>query len=126
MSTLQNIGESNEECVVTSYDADVQSEIWFKTVPLTPSDCRRWTQIQLTTDSCDQGFVSIEEAGSWSWFEISVFADENATEPIRDGDKEHTYISHFNRLAIGSVSRHFGAIFDRGSDLFDALEACFT
>jgi hypothetical protein len=98
------------------------SEIWFRTEPLDNTFIYRVAQLQLSTDSHDQGWVDEKDAGAWSWFELVILPDEHSTEPIvRDG-KELAWRSHSNRLGSPDNSRHFGVIFDRRQELLDALE----
>ncbi|KAJ6553081.1 acyl transferase/acyl hydrolase/lysophospholipase, partial [Mycena capillaripes] len=98
------------------------SEVWFKSEPLTQSVIYRLAQLQLWTDSHDQGFADDASAGSWSWFEVCILADEKATKPRKKGERVLTWKSHSNRIGVGKVSRHFGVVFDRRGDLLDDLE----
>ena len=95
-------------------------------------------QLQLQTDSRDHGDSSAtapvtETAGSggaaaagWSWFELVVFRDKDATEPLERDGKLLAWRSHGNRTdpldTANSVSRHFGVVFDRRQALLDILE----
>jgi hypothetical protein len=123
MPKLVTLANSTERCSVISTSNKVATKLWFKTGPLNRDFCYRAIQLQLWTDSHDQGRAGDPKAGSWSWFEIVLFADESATDPIvRDG-KEMVWKSHFNRLDSGSdFARHYGIIFDRRQEIFDALQ----
>ncbi|KAJ7268361.1 phospholipase [Mycena rebaudengoi] len=98
------------------------SEIWFRTEPLDNTFIYRAAQLQLYTDSHDQGWVENEDLGAWSWFELVILPDTSSTQPVvRDG-KVLAWTSHTNRLGDDSNSRHFGIVFDRRQELLDALE----
>lgn len=100
----------------------IVTEIWFKTEPLTPTLVYRLAQLQLTTDSHDQGFADDAEAGCYSWFEICILADANATEPRQKDGRTLTWRSHGNRVGVSDASRHFGVVFDRRGEMLDDLE----
>jgi hypothetical protein len=97
-------------------------EIWFKSKPVDRKFCYRVAQLQLSTDSHDQGFVDNSLLGSYSWFEVSILEDEKATEPRFKDTRELTWRSHSNRLGVKDVSRHYGVVFDRRGQLLDDLE----
>lgn len=98
------------------------SDIWFRTEPLDNTFIYRAAQLQLYTDSHDQGWVENEDLGAWSWFELVILPDTSSTQPVvRDG-KVLAWTSHTNRLGDDSNSRHFGIVFDRRQELLDALE----
>ncbi|PPQ82479.1 hypothetical protein CVT24_002371 [Panaeolus cyanescens] len=115
---------SESKCIVAAQTADVASQIWFKSKPVDREFCYRVTQIQLCTSSRDQGNVQDKNAGSWTWFELVILADENATEPkVSKEGREMVWRSHSNRISDErSPTFHFGAVFDRRSDLLAALE----
>ncbi|KAK7434582.1 hypothetical protein VKT23_020118 [Stygiomarasmius scandens] len=127
MSHLGTLDEkwlvSTDSCEIRGTSEDVASEIWFKSKPVTDSFCYRVTQLQLCTDSRDQGFADDKSKGNWTWFEIVILPDEQATEPRRNKDgKELAWISHNNQLANQDSTMHFGAIFDRRCELLVNLE----
>ncbi|KAJ7469448.1 acyl transferase/acyl hydrolase/lysophospholipase [Mycena latifolia] len=100
----------------------IDSEIWFRTEPLDNTFIYRAAQLQLYTDSHDQGWVENEDLGAWSWFELVILPDASSTQPVvRDG-KVLAWTSHTNRLGDENNSRHFGTVFDRRQELLDALE----
>jgi hypothetical protein len=115
--------DGEEPFTVDAYDSEIVSELWFKTSPLETEFIHRAIRLQLVTDSHDQGAVSDEDAGAWTWFELCILEDENATQPlVRDG-KALSWSSHVNRLnKDGDTTRHFGTMFDRRHDLLDLLE----
>jgi hypothetical protein len=101
---------------------DLVSKIWFRTGPLDNTFIYRAAQLQLSTDSHDQGWVDNKDAGAWSWFELVILPDEKSTEPVvRDG-KELVWRSHSNRLGSNQPTRHFGLVFDRRQEILDTLE----
>ena len=109
---------------VAAYSDQVETKIWFKSKPVDRDFCYRVTQLQLCTDSNDQGYANDKRGGSWTWFELVILADEKSTEPkkSKEGD-ELVWRSHSNRLANdSSPTRHFGAVFDRRSDLLANFE----
>ncbi|KIJ40903.1 hypothetical protein M422DRAFT_60526 [Sphaerobolus stellatus SS14] len=101
----------------------INFNISFKSGPVDRTFCYRAVQLQLYTDSCHQGYVDDYKQGCWSWFEVVILKDANATEPlVRDG-KVYSWRSHENRLDSKlDVARHFGVIFDRRAEILDALE----
>lgn len=109
---------------VRANDDQVATKIWFKSPPIDRNFCFRVTQLQLSTDSKDQGFVFDKKAGSWTWFELVILPDESSLEPKKSKDgKELVWRSHSNRLGNDTVTtRHFGAVFDRRSELLANLE----
>ncbi|KAF7976548.1 hypothetical protein HWV62_6199 [Athelia sp. TMB] len=108
--------------VVSAEDEKYTKEIWFKTEPVTREFCLRAAQIQLWTRSRDQGAVDEPEKGSWSFFEVVILENSEATEPRNKDGKDLVWHSHNNRLAVAQPSKVFGAVFDRRRDLLDDLE----
>ena len=83
-------------------------------------------QLQLQTDSSDQGNVAELKPRSWSWFDLVIFEDAHTDKPrLKDG-KELVWQSHGNRTdplnAKAPVAKHFEIGFDRRQNLLDALE----
>ncbi|KAF8158515.1 acyl transferase/acyl hydrolase/lysophospholipase [Crassisporium funariophilum] len=124
--SVQEIARSSAQCRVEASSDAVVSQIWFKTDPIDRSFAYRAVQLQLQTDSCDQGHSETVVAGNWSWFELVIFKDIHATEPQKKDGKELAWRSHGNRTdpldQKDTVSRHFGIVIDRRQDLLDALE----
>lgn len=100
----------------------VNRSIWFRTNPLDRSFCHSIAQLQLITDSRDQGTVDDDSKGSWSWFELAIFADGQATEPRVKNNAELVWLSHINNVAAKDRSQNFGVVFDRRHDLLNELE----
>ena len=116
------IAESQESCSLQTLDANTVQRIWFKTTPVDRSFCRRVAQLQLCTDSYDQGWADNPGAGSWSWFEVCILANSEATQPKVQGNKTLSWTSHHNRVGVGRTSRYFGVVFDLHSPLLNSLE----
>lgn len=121
MSGIKTLAESTSALRVYADDNQYLKETWFKSQPVDQSFCYRVAQLQLWTDSRDQGWVSSPKAGSYSWFEVAIFEDENSTAPKMKDDRELSWRSHENSLTIGT-SRHFGTVFDRRAEILDDLE----
>lgn len=116
--------KSTKPITVASDSAIIASELWFKSKPLEPDFVNRVAQIQLCTDSRDQGSADDRSKGSWTWFEIVVLHDANTDMPKRTKDgREMAWRSHSNQLGHYSQTRNFGLIFDRRSHLLACLEA---
>ena len=123
---VKEIASSSTPVLVEATSDAVVSQIWFKTDPIDRLFCYRVGQLQLQTDSSDQGNVTGLKPGSWSWFELVIFEDAHTDKPrLKDG-KELVWQSHGNRTdplnAKASVAKHFGIVFDRRQHLLDALE----
>ena len=116
-------------CRVEGRDSSVSSQIWFKSKPVDKAFCYRVTQLQLCTDSHDQGTLAASldsnVGGSWTWFEVVILPDEHSTTPRKSKyGKELAWRSHNNRLGNTGPTRHFGAVFDRRSELMQNFEVC--
>lgn len=137
---------------VAADDARYRRELWFTSDPVDKDFCSRVIELQLNTFSCDQGWVSEPEKGSWSWFEIAIFPDANTREVKTDRyGNELRWRSHCNIMTIdkdeGSASgseesedecddecqadtepsapkpsTHFGNVFDRRDSVLLDLE----
>ncbi|KAG7094147.1 hypothetical protein E1B28_007759 [Marasmius oreades] len=116
--------KSEKECLVKGVDDSAASQIWFKSKPLERNFCYRVTQLQLCTDSQDQGWVDKRASGNWTWFELVILPGENATQPrVNKEGKELAWRSHNNKLGdLAGFTRHFGVVFDRRSQLLANLE----
>jgi hypothetical protein len=98
-------------------------------------------QLQLCTDSRDQGFASgavcpprpwtvyspsrppDKSQGSWSWFELVILPNASTDVPKRTKDGyEMAYKSHGNQLAHDERTMHYGLMFDRRSRLLANIE----
>ncbi|KAJ2921098.1 hypothetical protein H1R20_g15995, partial [Candolleomyces eurysporus] len=126
MSVVKVIAESSESCLVQATSPDAVFQIWFKTPPVDRTFCYRAVQVQLQTDSSDHGHNDQLAPGCWSWFEVAIYASADATEPHAKDGKDLVWRSHWNRMdpddSKDSISRHFGYVFDRRHEIFEALE----
>ncbi|KAL1857624.1 hypothetical protein Daus18300_010264 [Diaporthe australafricana] len=76
----------NQEKELTAYGPSIEHEIWFKTQPLDAGIIKRLHSLKLIAESCDQGFVSDEKGGNWTWFEIAILEKNESKHPkIKDG-----------------------------------------
>lgn len=123
MSSTKELARCSAPCHVEGLsDNTVASTVWFKTEPLNNTFCYRVAQLQLYTDSSDLGKVPDNSSASWSWFEVAIFSDAEATKPRVIDGKDLSWPSHHNSLGLKARSRHFGVVFDRRGDLLNAVE----
>jgi hypothetical protein len=114
---------SSEPVTLPADSAEVRSRLWIKSKPIDRNFANRVAQIQLCTDSHDQGGVDDRSQGSWTWFEIVILPDTTTDVPKRTKDgREMSWRSHSNQLGLQSSTRHFGLTFDRRSELLACLE----
>ena len=59
---------------------------------------QRLHSIQLFTQSRDQGFCDDEKAGTWTWFELAIMENADATVPRIKDDIQLSWTSHKNVL----------------------------
>ncbi|KAG5650804.1 hypothetical protein H0H81_011001, partial [Sphagnurus paluster] len=79
-------------------------------------------EIQLETNSRDQGWADDREAGSWSWFEIIVLdSPEKSVPKIQDG-LSLVWLSHYNSVGDKEYASRIGRSFGRKDDIFRGLE----
>jgi len=120
--SIETIARSSKTSLVTAKDDNLVSEIWFKTDPLDRHFIYRAIQLQLQTQSCDHGHAATKNAGCWSWFELVIFKNKDATEPeVKDG-KVLAWRSHANSMDKKAIASYFGMVFDRRHELLDTLE----
>ncbi|KAF5650755.1 phospholipase [Fusarium sp. NRRL 52700] len=113
---------SAESGYVESHGSDIESKTWFKTPPLDGKTIQRLHSIQLITDSHDQGWCSDRASGNWTWFEISIFENADATEPRIKDVVQLTWESHKNELESNDFVQLEGALFPEDHDIFRLLE----
>ncbi|KAF5691377.1 kinase subdomain-containing protein, partial [Fusarium globosum] len=99
---------SAERGYVESHGSDIESNIWFKT--------------PLITESHDQGWCSNRVNGNWTWFEISILENANATEPRVKDDVQLTWESHKNQLKSKAFVQLEGTLFPDDHGIFRLLE----
>ncbi|KAF4838828.1 Calcium-independent phospholipase A2-gamma [Colletotrichum tropicale] len=113
---------SDSTADIAAVDGEVQSKVWFRSPRLDANTIKRINRIQLHTKSSDQGECFDKEAGTWTWFEIAIMADERAEIPrIKDGVKL-TWESHLNVQAEKVPEERTGREFRTGENIFGALE----
>ncbi|KAI0076887.1 FabD/lysophospholipase-like protein [Panus rudis PR-1116 ss-1] len=123
MPKLVEIANSVEPKVVEGLDdASYVQEVWFKSNSLDRTFCYRAIQLQLVTESHDQGFVDDATQGSWSWFEIAVMENDEATAPKSVNGKPAVWRSHCNNLVSQEPTKHFGMLYDRRHELLNSIE----
>ncbi|KAE8316851.1 acyl transferase/acyl hydrolase/lysophospholipase [Aspergillus transmontanensis] len=83
---------------VMAEDGVIQAAIWFRLPPVTSSIFRRIRFLQLFAESRDQGSVSDEEAGTWTWFELAILEDEKSETPRVKDNVEYVWKSHLNPM----------------------------
>ncbi|KAG6814273.1 hypothetical protein H0H93_013004 [Arthromyces matolae] len=118
---------SSRSCNVASTDDQVASELWFHTPALDQHIIDNLVKIQLETKSHDQGWVSVPEAGSWSWFDIVVLESPKATEiKVKDG-LALVWLSHDNKLGQKQDTKQTGVALQGDQQIFASLEvSCFN
>ncbi|KAI7763831.1 hypothetical protein LZL87_014009 [Fusarium oxysporum] len=113
---------STERGYVESHGSDIESNTWFKTPPLDVKIIQRLRSIQLITESHDQGWCSDRANGNWTWFEISILENVNATKPRVKDDVQLTWESHKNELESKEFVELEGTPFPEDHDIFRLLE----
>jgi hypothetical protein len=124
---INRIASSLGPCRVEASSETTASEMWFKSDPLDHAFLYRAVQLQLQTDARGHGHSeAVVAGGPWSWFELVVFKDKDAMDPLERDGKLLVWRSHGNRMDVldqaNSLSRHYGVIFDRRHELLDILE----
>jgi hypothetical protein len=79
-------------------------------------------EVQLFTESHDQGYVEFQEAGSWSWFDIVILESSDATTPKVMNGRTLVWASHTNKIGDEHYSHRKGKIFTREHELLGCLE----
>ncbi|EWG38305.1 hypothetical protein FVEG_01563 [Fusarium verticillioides 7600] len=113
---------STESGHVESHGSEIESNTWFKTPPLDVKTIQRLHSIQLITESHDQGYCDDRANGNWTWFEISILENANATEPRVKDDVQLTWESHKNQLESKDFVQLEGTLFPEDHDIFRLLE----
>jgi len=111
-------------CSIEGLHYERNSMLWFKTTPLQEITRNNLAQLQLITESCDQGWVREGTKKSCSWFELCILSNENSTEPRILNGKKLAWQSHYNEIASRGAKRHYGVVFNRSHEVFKALEVC--
>ncbi|KAF5360891.1 hypothetical protein D9756_004636 [Leucocoprinus leucothites] len=109
--TIIEIAKSSNPCLVKAENGEAISQVWFKSKPVDRLFCYRAAQLQLLTDSKDQGCTEADflNPGFWSWFEVVILPDGPQT--LRGRRTEETCLNRF-----------YGKVFDRREEILDILE----
>ena len=99
--------ETGGFCNVVARDANPVHQDWFSTSPLSAHDLANAHSMQLLTLSNDQGWVSDNNAGSWSWFDVVLAPCERE----RPDDDEHSWLSHSNSPPASIMRQRAGTVF---------------
>lgn len=99
------------------------SEKTFRPQVLDDKAVRQIKEIQLFTDSHDQGTVDFQDQDSWSWFDIVVLGSPSATEPKVKNGLSLVWRSHANVLGNSRYNvRHTDKSFEQNHPLLQSLE----
>ncbi|KAF5360636.1 hypothetical protein D9756_004637 [Leucocoprinus leucothites] len=126
--TIIEIAKSSIPCLAKAETGEAISQVWFKSKPVDRSFCYRAAQLQLLTDSKDQGCTQADllNPGCWSWFEIVILPDGTTDTPRKKDGKDLVWRSHGNRSdpedTASSLNRCYGKVFDRREEILDILE----
>src|SRR5689334_6529046 len=97
MSVTKDIAKSSSSCIVKGTENNiVQRVVWFKSQPVDRDFCFRAAQLQLVTDSCDQGSAppGKENQSGSSWFEVCILQGPDATSARTKDGEELRWRSH--------------------------------
>ncbi|KAG8787545.1 hypothetical protein FRC12_015468 [Ceratobasidium sp. 428] len=98
-------------CYAYSHDPTVVSKIWFATPPLDKNTIQHLSEVQLFTDSTDQGWAS-DRSGSYSWFELVILEPHSDTS-LQQNNLELAWKSHDNPIGIDNDKILGGHVFQR-------------
>ncbi|KAG9119619.1 hypothetical protein FRC07_005285 [Ceratobasidium sp. 392] len=107
-------------CYVRSQDHSVVSKLWFTTPPLDETTIQQLSEVQLFTESSDQGWAD-DKSWSYSWFELVVLGSHTDTEPLKRNGYELAWRSHANPVGVQNNEILEGSVFDRGHALLSGL-----
>ncbi|KAF4555209.1 Hypothetical protein D9617_3g022810 [Elsinoe fawcettii] len=110
-----------EQVTLLSKDPEIVSQIWFKTPPLRSQVFQRIKTIQLFAESHDQGPISDEHVGNWTWFELAIYDRPTAGSPRYEEGVELVWRSHRNRFQTTSYDWKEGDVFRNTDDLLRYL-----
>ncbi|KAK4140617.1 FabD/lysophospholipase-like protein [Dichotomopilus funicola] len=111
-----------EEGSVCAHNGEVKSEVWFKHGPLSASELCHIESVQLIAESHDQGFVDDRAAGNWTWFELCILDNAQATVPVTRGEILLTWESHQTSMGCGEYQKYQGHVFGPQHDLLRYLK----
>ena len=79
--------------------------------------------IKLFAESHDQGFVSDLKQGNWTWVELVILDNKDATSPKKDRNgKELVVTSHSNKVRSKDYEWMQGETFDTSRHFLKSLE----
>ncbi|KAG8742964.1 hypothetical protein FRC10_000586 [Ceratobasidium sp. 414] len=107
-------------CYVHSTDHVMVSKLWFSTPPLDKNTIDRLSEIQLFTESRDQGWAD-DDSWSYSWFELVVLRSQDDTTPLLHNNYELAWRSHGNEIRSSTNKLLEGRTFNRDDDLLRGL-----
>ncbi|KAG9079746.1 hypothetical protein FRC06_007519, partial [Ceratobasidium sp. 370] len=107
-------------CYVQSTDHLMVSKMWFTTPPLDKNTIDRLSEIQLFTESRDQGWAD-DHSWSYSWFELVVLGSQDDTVPLKQDSYELAWRSHGNEVGSRTNKLLQGRTFNRNDSLLHGL-----
>ena len=120
--------EKEEEINVYAGSADVERSDWFATPPLSKGTLEHQPSLQLHTNSHDQGWASDPNAGSWTWFELSIIRQDpqsgewfEVLEQAETNSEPYRFVSHHNLVAQGEPQDLTGT-FEADHEIFKLLQ----
>ena len=93
--TLSTSSTPSEQFTASS-SVPLVRKLWFTSPPLKGRMLRKLASVSLVTNSTHQGWVSLPDQGSWSWWELGVVigcTEENSMS-IGDGTLLRSFVSH--------------------------------
>jgi len=126
-------------------ESDAQSEvkkIWLATEPFTRESLSSIAALQVSTVSCNQGWVDNPNAGNYSWFEVAVgrlkvepyrsilvhdpvhirMLNESFVPSVDHLDEPVLWKSHYNTLQGRDEKRRTGTLFSRDHKMWDDVK----
>ena len=86
--TLSTLSTPNKQFTASSSDPLVR-KLWFTSLPLKRRMLRKLASVHLVTNSTHQGWVSLPDQGSWSWWDLGVVRGSIGT-----GTSLRSFVSH--------------------------------
>jgi hypothetical protein len=78
---------------------------------LDPTTVQKIHSVQFVTECHDQGYCDTPDNGNWTWFELCIMENDEATKPRWKDGVELTWISHTNRF----TERDYGYVCSESS-----------
>ncbi|KAH7097204.1 hypothetical protein BKA62DRAFT_717335 [Auriculariales sp. MPI-PUGE-AT-0066] len=135
---ITDLGSHSKKPIkVTASSYAVVRKAWFESPVLDTATLARVVGCQLRTSSRDQGWADRPEAGSWTWFELSLERPREAEQPLHharmfrtldeavgeDQWREVRWRSHCNRTANQLRHNLSGLRFERGHEIWRLARA---